>query len=108
MLKQLGSARYAYLLRQDPERIERDQGVAVWRNFEWSDADETALQAEDPRVEPLLERKRELEESIRSMEGGDELRALVRASFSDPEFSELLTRFQEETQAVEQMLESSR
>ncbi len=105
---ELQSARYAHLVRHDPDRIVRDRGISVWRNFEWNESDDSALQLDQPRVREIIARKEALERSIGEMEGGDELRAFVRASFSDPEFIPLLTRLKEASSAVEKMLESSR
>ncbi|UCH73121.1 MAG: hypothetical protein JSU82_12240 [Rhodospirillales bacterium] len=55
-LAQAQAARFAYLVKNDPDRIETKGTLSEFRNFEWSETDETALRGESESYRALAAR----------------------------------------------------
>jgi hypothetical protein len=107
-LAQARAAKYAYLLKHDPARIET-KSLSKFRNFDWSVADDAALAAQDPEGGRLLARVAELRRKNDGHRDWPRLREFMRAELSpDPAFRALMADLGKNDRAVRKALKGCR
>jgi hypothetical protein len=98
-------ARFRYVLRADAGRIYTRDGLAAFRNFDWTEADAGVLRQQNPAYAAIERNVAELERQVRAHSGWPAMRDYVRTTLSvNPQFQELTERFQERERGIEPVL----
>jgi hypothetical protein len=99
------NAQFEYLLRTDGRRLHTREGLAPFRNFDWTDADARLLRQQGPSYVAAERRVVELERQSQTRHDWSALHDYVRTSLSrSPQFQGLLDRLQEREAAIERLL----
>jgi hypothetical protein len=102
-------ARFRHVLRADAGRIHTRDGLAAFRNFDWTEADAGVLRQQNPTYAAIERQVAELEQRVRAHSDWPAMRDYVRATLSvNPQFQALLTRFQERERGLEPVLRTCR
>lgn len=98
---------FRYLLRTDVRRVHTGEGLASFRNFDWTDADTRALRQRSPSYLAIERKVVELERQGQARHEWPALRDYVRTSSSaSPQFQDLLKRLRERERGIERLLKS--
>jgi hypothetical protein len=100
-------ARFRFLLRTDARRVHTREGLAAFRNFDWTEADAGVLRQQSPDYVAIERNAAELGRQVQAHRDWPAMREYVRTSLSgNPQFQELLKRFQEREREIEPVLRS--
>jgi hypothetical protein len=98
-------ARFRYVLRADSGRVHTREGLAAFRNFDWTEADAGVLRKQNPSYAAIERTVAELERQVRAHSDWPAMREYVRTTLTaSPQFQELLQRFQERERGIEPVL----
>jgi len=99
-------AQFGYLVRTDVRRIRTREGLATFRNFDWTDTDAVVLRQQSPGYVAMERQVVDLERRTKEHQDGATLREYVRAALgADSQFQGLLKRFQEHESTIGHLLE---
>lgn len=99
-------AQFRYLLRTDVRRVHTGEGLASFRNFDWTDADARALRQRSPSYVAIERKVVELERQGQARRDWPALRDHVTSLSASPQFQDLLKRLQERELGIERLLKS--
>ncbi len=100
-------AQFRYLLRTNVGRVHSREGLATFRNFDWTEADARVLRQQSSSYVATERKVVELERQGRARGDWPAMRDYVRTSLSaNPQFQDALKRLQERERAIEQVLTS--
>ena len=86
-------AQFEYLIRTDVRRVRTSEGLASFRNFDWSEADALVLRQQSPSYAAIERKVGELERQGEARRDWPALRDYVRTSLSSsPQFQDLAQR----------------
>jgi hypothetical protein len=108
-LKLIGrrQARFRFVLRTDAGRVHTREGLAAFRNFDWTEADAGVLRRQSPGYVAIERNVAELERQVRAHSDGPAMREYVRTTLStNPQFQGLLKRLQERERRIEPVLKT--
>lgn len=98
-------AQFQYLLRTDVRRVHTREGLASFRNFDWTEADARVLRQQSSNYVAIERKVVELERQGQARRDWPALHDYVRTSLSaSPQFQDLLKRLQERERGIEQLL----
>ena len=104
---ELSTARFEYLLDQEPSRIVLTQGLSAFLNFGWSDEDTEVLVEADPRYAALEKRVAELREGNDDHPDWPSFREYFRSTLArDTGYQALLNNFTKTQSGVSGTLET--
>jgi hypothetical protein len=98
--------RFYFLLEHDPGRIVRDEGVAAFINFDWSDEDDDQLRALSLEYTALEKRIEELRRQSDGHPDWPQAREKAKSVQGQPDFQEALERLNGVWQEVEEQLQA--
>jgi hypothetical protein len=98
-------ARFRFLLRTDARRVLTRDGLAAFRNFDWTEADAGVLRQQTPGYVAIEQNVAELGRQVRAHADWPAMRDYVGTILSaNPQFQHLLKRFQERERGIEPVL----
>lgn len=98
-------ARFRFVLRTDAGRVHTRQGLAAFRNFDWTEADAGVLRQQSPGYAAIERNVAELERQVRAHSDWPAMRDYVRTTLSaNLQFQDLLKRSQERERGIEPVL----
>ena len=103
-LVELRALKFAYLCREHPERIIKDQGVSRFSNFEWTDEDDSHLRSANPRYKEVAERAKALRQKNDSHPQWPALRGATQQLAKDADYLSIYERFEKRLEAVQRLL----
>ena len=104
---ELSTARFEYLLDQEPSRVVLTQGLSAFLNFGWSDEDTEILVEADPRYAALENRVAELKQGNNDHPDWPSFREYFRSTVATgTEYRALLNDFTKKQNAVSAVLEA--
>jgi hypothetical protein len=105
----LRNARFRYLLRSDPERLEFNKGVNDLSNFDWTDKDSRTLSVLNPDYEKLEISTQKQRAANDKLPNWDEFRAFFKTDLSKaPEYKKLLDELTAAQEKADKILEAGR
>jgi hypothetical protein len=100
-------AQFRYLLRADARRVRTGEGLASFRNFDWTETDAHALRQQDTSYAAIERKIVELDDQSHARRDWPALHDYVQTSLSTtPEFQALLKRLQARELEIARLLES--
>jgi hypothetical protein len=100
-------AQFQYLLRTDVRRIRTSEGLASFRNFDWSETDARVLRQQSPNYVAIERKVVELERQGEARRDWPALRDYMRTSLSpSPQFQDLLKGLRGRELGIERLLKS--
>ena len=100
-------AQFRHLLRTDVGRVHTREGLATFRNFDWTEADARVLRQQSSSYVATERKVAELERESQARGDWPAMRDYVRTSLSaNPQFQDSLKRLQERERRIEQVLRS--
>jgi hypothetical protein len=100
-------ARFRFLLRTDARRVQTREGLATFRNFDWTEADAGVLRQQTPGYAAIERNGAELGRQVREHRDWPAMRDYVRTTLSvSPQFQALIKGFQEREHGIEPVLKS--
>ena len=100
-------AQFRFLLRTDVRRVHTGEGLASFRNFDWTEADAEALRQESTAYVAIERKIVELDQQSQARRDWPAMHDFVRTSLStSPQFQDLLKRFQVREREIELLLKS--
>lgn len=100
-------AQFRYLLRTNVGRVHTREGLAMFRNFDWTEADARVLRQQSSSYVAIERTVVELERQGQARRDWPAMREYVRTSLNpNPQFQDSLRRLQERERGIEQLLKS--
>ena len=98
-------AEFQYLLGTDVRRVHTGEGLAAFRNFDWTEADARVLRQQSSSYVAIERKVAELERQGQGRGDWPALRDFVRTSLTaSPQFQDLLKRLQKRERGIEELL----